>query len=85
MRAKTWKKNNLNVGSQFFTIDTELQRRKEQYDRMGAFIATMENNADFSLEFDADLWLATIEKATVHTDYTVTFTFKGGMEITEEM
>ena len=66
-------------------IDMELQRRKEQYDLMGAFIATMENNAALPLEFDADLWLATVEKVTVHTDYTVTFTSKGGMEIAEEM
>jgi hypothetical protein len=74
-----------NLKQQYDAIDVELQRRKEQYDRMGAFIAIMENNAALPLEFDADLWLATVEKVTVHTDYTMTFTFKGGMEITEEM
>ena len=66
-------------------LDVEKQRRKEQHDRLGAFIAALQTQADLPVEFDPDLWLAAIEKATVYADCRVVFTFKGGMEITEEM
>ena len=66
-------------------LNVEKQRRKEQHDRLGAFIATLQTRTDLPVEFDPDLWLAAIEKATVYVDGRVVFTFKGGMEITEEM
>ena len=48
------------------------------------FIATMEQTQTVPVAFDADLWLATVDRVTVHKD-TVVFIFKGGMEITEEI
>jgi hypothetical protein len=66
-------------------LEMERQRRKEQHDRLSAFIATLQNQSDLPVEFNSDLWLATVEKATVHADHTVTFTFKSGIEITEEI
>jgi len=37
------------------------------------------------IEFDDDLWLAAVERVTVNADETVTFTFKSGIEIMEQM
>lgn len=66
-------------------LDVEKQRRKEQHNRLGAFIATLRTQTDLPVEFNPDLWLAAIEKVTVYADYWIVFAFKGGMEITEEM
>ena len=65
-------------------LETERQRRKEGHDRLGAFIATMEQTKTVLVAFDADLWLATVDHVTVNPG-AVIFTFKGGMEITEEI
>ena len=67
------------------SLESEKQRRKEQHDRIGAFIATLRNQTDLPVQFEPDLWLAAVKKATVCADHSVVFTFKGGMEITEEM
>jgi len=37
------------------------------------------------IEFDVDLWLAAVNQATVNADETVIFTFKSGIEMTEQM
>ena len=66
-------------------LDAEKHRRKEQHNRLCAFIATLQTQSDLPVEFDPDLWLAAIEKATVYAGHRVVFTFKGGMEITEEV
>ena len=65
-------------------LEAERQRRKEGHDRLGAFIATMEQTKTVPVNFDADLWLATVDHVTVNPGAAV-FTFKGGMEITEEI
>ena len=65
-------------------LESERQRRKEQQDRLGAFIATMEHTQTVPVAFDKGLWLATVDHVTVHKTEVV-FTFKGGMEITEEI
>ena len=65
-------------------LEEERQRRKEQQDRLSAFVATMEHTQTVPVAFDADLWLATVDHVTVHKE-TVVFTFKGGMEITENI
>jgi hypothetical protein len=65
-------------------LENERQRRKEQQDRLGAFISTMEHTQTVPIAFDTDLWLATVDHVTVHKD-TVVFTFKGDMEITENI
>ena len=67
------------------TLEAERQRRKEQSDRLSAFITVLEQQADIPIEFTDDLWLAAIDHATVYADETVTFTFKSGIEITEQM
>ena len=67
------------------SLEAEKQRRKEQHDRIGAFVATLQSQMDLPVEFDPELWLAAIEKATVYADGRIVFTFKGGIEITEEM
>ena len=65
-------------------LETERQRRKDQQNRLCAFISTMEQTQTVPVAFDADLWLATVDHVTVNPG-TVVFTFKGGMEITEEI
>ena len=70
---------------QYETIEAERQRRKEQYDRLSAFITTLEQQTDIPIEFSDDLWLAAVDHATVYANETVTFTFKSGIEITEQM
>ena len=45
---------------------------------------TMEQTQTVPVKFDADLWLATVDHVTVNPGAAV-FTFKGGMEITEEI
>ena len=69
---------------QYETTETERQHRKEQHDRISAFAATLAGQAEMLIEFDDDLWLAAVDHATVNADETVTFTFKSGIEITEQ-
>lgn len=70
---------------QYETLESERQRRKEQHDRISAFVATLAEQTEMPIEFDDDLWLAAVDHATVYADETVTFTFKSGIEITERM
>lgn len=67
------------------SIEAELQRRKEQNDRISAFAATLAEQKEIPIEFDDNLWLAAVDHVTVYADETVTFTFKSGIEITEQM
>ena len=66
-------------------LESERLRRKEQHDRISAFAATLAGQAEMPIEFDDDLWLAAVDHATVYADETVTFTFKSGIEITEQI
>lgn len=70
---------------QYETIEAERQRRKEQHDRIGAFAIMLVEQAEIPIEFNDDLWLAVVDHATVNADETVTFTFKSGIKITEQM
>lgn len=70
---------------QYEAIEIERQRRKEQNDRISAFAATLAKQKEIPFEFDDDLWLAAVDHATVNADETVTFTFKSGTEITEQI
>ena len=65
--------------------EAERQRRKEQHNRISAFVATLAEQTEIPIEFDDELWLAAIDYATVYSDETVVFTFKSGIEITERM
>ena len=66
-------------------IEAERLRRKEQNDRISAFAAILAGQSEMPIEFNDDLWLAAVDHATVNADETVTFTFKSGIEITEQM
>jgi len=66
-------------------LESERQHRKEQHDRISAFAAMLTEQSEMPLEFDDDLWLAAVDHATVYADETVVFTFKSGIEITEQM
>lgn len=70
---------------QYEALESERQRRKEQHDRISAFVATLEQQTEIPIEFDDDLWLAAVERVSVYTDEMVTFTFKSGIEISEQM
>jgi site-specific DNA recombinase len=70
---------------QYEALESERLRRKEQHDRISAFAATLAGQAEMPIEFDDDLWLAAVDHATVYADETVTFTFKSGIEITEQI
>ena len=70
---------------QYEAIEAERQRRKEQHDRISAFATTLAGQTEMPIEFNDDLWLAAVDHATVNADETVTFTFKSGVEITEQM
>jgi DNA invertase Pin-like site-specific DNA recombinase len=70
---------------QYEALDVEHRRRKEQSDRLEAFINTLEKQKEPPITFDDELWIATVEHATVYSDERVVFTFKSGIEITEQM
>ena len=66
-------------------IEIERQRRKEKFDLIGSFIETLEKQGSAPIGFDDDLWVAIIDHVTVNADESVVFTFKGGMEVTEQL
>lgn len=70
---------------QLETIDDERRHRKEKAAFIGAFITALEKQSDMPIEFDDDLWTATIDHVTINADESVVFTFKGGMEVTEQL
>ena len=70
---------------QYEAIEAERQRRKEQHDRISAFAATLAEQTEMPVEFNDDLWLTAVDHATINADETVTFTFKSGIEVTEQM
>ena len=70
---------------QYTAIEAERQRRKEQYDRIAAFSKMLTEQAELPIDFSENLWLAAVDHATINANETVTFTFKVGAEITEQM
>ena len=70
---------------QYEAIEAERQRRKEQNDRISAFVSTLAEQTEIPIEFDDDLWLVAVDHTTVYADETVLFTFKSGIEITEQI
>lgn len=70
---------------QLETIETERQRRKEKFDLIGSFISALEKQDTAPIDFDDDLWVSIIDHVTVNAEESVVFTFKGGMEITEQL
>ncbi len=70
---------------QYESLEQECRRRKEQYDRITAFSKILTEQAELPMDFSDDLWLAAVDHATVNANETVTFAFKDGTEITEQM
>ena len=70
---------------QYTAIEAERQRRKEQCDRIAAFSKMLTEQAELPIDFSENLWLAAVDHATVNANEIVTFTFKDGTEITEQM
>ena len=60
------------------------QKKKEDQDRLSQFIAMLKGQTAIPVQFHEDLWLATVDKVTIHP-YHVAFTFRGGFEITEDL
>ena len=71
--------------TRYETAETERQRRQEQGRILGEFIRRLEEQTEPPIEFNDDLWLAVIDHATVNADETVVFSFKGGIEIIEQL
>jgi len=71
--------------TRYEAAETERQRRREQGQILAEFIRRLEEQTDPPIEFSNDLWLAVIDHVTVNADETVVFTFKGGVEIIEQM
>ena len=71
--------------TRYEAAETERRRRREQGQILGEFIHRLEEQTEPPIEFNDDLWLAVINHATVNADETVVFTFKGGVEIIEQM
>ena len=62
-------------------LKSEMEKRKIQRTVLTAFIYTMEQQRGSLTEFDESLWLAVVEKATVHADGRLVFTLMDGSEI----
>ena len=62
-------------------LKAEMEKRKIQRTVLTAFIDTMEQQHGILAEFDEHLWLAVVEKATVHADGRLVFTLMDGSEI----
>lgn len=63
-------------------IDAEIARRKDVAVASKAFIKAVEDALCKLDEFDAVLWSALVDYATVHPDGFVTVTFKCDIEVT---
>lgn len=70
---------------QLESVEEERQHRKEKSNLISSFIDTLEKQATTPIEFADDLWIAIIDHVTVNADESVVFTFKGGVEVTEQL
>jgi hypothetical protein len=66
-------------------IDDQRLDRRAKLDKFSEFITTLEQNDDLLNEFDEELWNATLESVTVHSEHKLTFTFKDGKELEWEI
>lgn len=66
-------------------LDTKINTKatkQNQATNMKAFISELENKPDNMLNWDDDIWVLMIDKATIHRDKTISFTFKERRTIT---
>lgn len=71
--------------TEFDALEQERQERRDKYDVIGAFIATLKTSEKITLDFDDDTFTAVIEKITVYADEHMDLTFRGGVTITEQL
>jgi len=62
-------------------VDTRRKERKAMHDALNRFLAELRNGQVIT-EFSPELWMATVDKVTMHIDGQSTFRFKNGTEIT---
>jgi len=60
--------------------DKRLERIAKR-ESMGAFIGMLKQSDKLLADFDEELWKATIDKVTVHSEKQITFTFKDGLNL----
>lgn len=60
--------------------DQKLERTAKQ-ENINRFLKTLEQSDVLLAEFDEELWYATVETVTVHSEQDITFTFKDGTEL----
>lgn len=63
-------------------IDAEIEKRTAQAYALSGFLFEVSERQAPLTEFSAQLWLATIQKAVVNRDKTITFHFTNGQEVT---
>lgn len=62
-------------------INNRRLERNAKRESIAGFMRTLVEKDALLAEFDEELWNATIEKVTVHSEHEVTFTFKDGIEL----
>ena len=65
-------------------LEKEHQKRIDQNSAIQTFINTLASHQTPLLAFDEELWCTIVERVTANADESVTFRFKGGIEITEQ-
>ncbi len=69
------------IEKRFHEICERIQERNAKSESIREFIRKLEEKDDVIIEFDEELWNATIEKVIVNSENEITFVFKDGMEI----
>jgi DNA invertase Pin-like site-specific DNA recombinase len=64
------------------TLQKKRKNRCAEADEIGAFMFELAELDEPQVEFDNQLWLATVKKATIQSDGQIVFTFRNGTEVT---
>ena len=62
-------------------LESEKQDLKNRAKMMTIFIKTLESTTDVLSCWDEQIWLSTIESASIHADKSITFKFNSGLEV----
>ncbi len=66
-------------------INGKRLERTAKRESMGTFIGKLKQSNRLLADFDEELWKATLDKITVHSEEQITFTFKDGLELEWEV
>jgi len=66
-------------------IGRERLERFAKREKVEAFIRALDHRADLLTEFNKEIWIATVESVTVHSEQDITFTFKDNSELNWEI